>query len=111
MRRVFHGHDIASCALVVIEQINIRSVALLEPENDPPVGADGDTSITCEVAFQRVQPPARQVEMARLCRLIEPGSMRVILSARSGIYLATVVVFIQASEAPMAKPPDHSAMI
>ena len=28
--------------------------------------------LTGEVAFQRVQPPARQVEMARLRRLIEP---------------------------------------
>jgi hypothetical protein len=96
---------------VVIDQINIRSVALLEPENDPPVGADGDAPIACEVAFQRVQPPAWQVEMARLCRLIEAGQHARHLVGVLRVYLAAVVVFIQASKAPMAKPPDHAAMV
>jgi hypothetical protein len=40
---------------VVVEQINIDRVASLEAENDPPVGADGDTLITVKAAFQLVQ--------------------------------------------------------
>jgi hypothetical protein len=49
--------------------------------------------------------------MARLCRLIEPGQHARHLVGVLRVYLAEVVVFIKASEAPMAKPPDHSAMI
>ena len=45
--------------LVVIDQINIHGIALLEAENDPPVGANGDAPITGELAFKRVQPKAR----------------------------------------------------
>jgi hypothetical protein len=44
---------------VVIDQINIRGIALLEAEDDPPVGANGDTPITSQLAFQRMQPKAR----------------------------------------------------
>jgi hypothetical protein len=85
---------------LVIEQIDIRSVALLEPENDPPVGADGDAPIACEVAFERVQPPHRQVEMARFCRLIEPRQHARHLVGVLWVYLAAVVTF---------HTPDHSA--
>jgi hypothetical protein len=46
--------------------------------------------------------------MARLCRLIEAGQHARHLVGVLRVYLAAVVVFIQA---PMAKPPDHAAMV
>ena len=42
----------------VAEVMREIRVALLEAENDPPVGADGDTPITGKITFQWVQPPA-----------------------------------------------------
>ena len=35
-----------SCSLVVIDQINIRGVALLKMEDDPTVSENGDAPIT-----------------------------------------------------------------
>jgi len=58
--RVFHCHGYASYSLVVIDQINIRGVALLKAEDDPPIGTNGDTPVSGEVAPQRVQPESRR---------------------------------------------------
>jgi hypothetical protein len=49
--------------LVVIDQINIDCIALLEAEDDPPVGAHGNAPITGKLAPQRVQPEAGNVEL------------------------------------------------
>jgi len=39
---------------VVIDQIDIRGIALLEAKDDPPVGANGDAPMTRELTFQRM---------------------------------------------------------
>jgi len=96
---------------MVIEQIDIGGVALLEAKNDPPVGANGDAPIAGEVASQRVQPPARQIKVARLRRLVETRQHARDLVGVLNIHLAAVVIFIEASKASMTKPPDHLAMV
>jgi hypothetical protein len=92
---------------VVIDQIKVCRVALLEAKNDPPVGANRDAPITREIALERVQSPARQVELARLCRLIEPSQHARDFVSVLRVQFAAVVAFIEASEAPVAKPPNH----
>jgi hypothetical protein len=72
----------------------------------------GDHYRIGDALFEVTQPRVTwQVEMARLCRLIEPGQHARHLVGVLRVYLAAVVVFIQASKAPMAKPPDHAAMV
>jgi hypothetical protein len=39
---------------MVIDQIDIRGIAPLEAEDDPPVDANGDAPITRELTFQRM---------------------------------------------------------
>src|SRR5216684_7155842 len=39
--RVLHRHDFLPF-LMIINQLNIKGVSILEPENDPPVRANGD---------------------------------------------------------------------
>jgi hypothetical protein len=96
---------------VVIKQINIGDVVGLKAENDPSVGADGDTPAAGEVTSQRVQPPTRQVEMSRLRRLIKPRQHPCDLIGVLRINLTAVVIFIKAFETPMAKSSDHSSMV
>jgi hypothetical protein len=96
---------------VVIDQIDIRGVALLETENDAPVGTDGDAPITRELAFQRVQPKARQIELLRACRHIEPGQHARNLICMLRVHLAPVVVFVKAAQAAMSKATDHNERI
>ena len=82
---------------MVIDQVNIRGIALFEAENDAPVGTDGDAPITRELAFQRVQPKARQIELLRACRHIEPGQHARDLICMLRVHLAPIVVFIKAA--------------
>ena len=49
--------------------------------------------------------------MTRLGRLIEPSQHARYLVGVLRVYLAAVVVFIQASKAPMAKPLDHATLV
>src|SRR5262245_31676171 len=44
---------------VVVHVIDVRCIAVYEPENDSPVGAHGDRPIAFQVAAQRMQPEPR----------------------------------------------------
>ena len=81
---------------MVIEQINIGDVALVEAKNDPPVAANGNAPIAHEIASQRVQPPARQIEVVRLRCLVETRQHARDLVGALRVYLAAIVIFIEA---------------
>jgi hypothetical protein len=86
-------------------------VALLEAEDDPPVGANGDAPIPGKLALQRMQPEAGQVELVRSHRFIEPGEHAGDFIGMLGVDFAAVIVFVKASEAAMSKAPDHPSII
>jgi hypothetical protein len=48
---------------MVIHEVNIESLAILKPENDSPVRAYGDGPKACSVAFQRMKPERRNIEI------------------------------------------------
>jgi hypothetical protein len=93
---------------VVIDQINIRGVALLKAKNNPPVGAYRDAPISGQVASQRMQAEAGQVELIRFRRLVEARQHAGDFVRMLRVQLAPVVVFIKPPQAAMSKAPDHS---
>jgi hypothetical protein len=93
-----------------IDQINIRGVDLLEAEDDPPVGAHGDAPISGEVASERMQPKSRQVELSGRVAMSSRASMRAICPRAAGSPRGGRL-FIKASEAAMAKSPDHGELL
>jgi len=60
-----------------------------------------------EVALERMQAVAGQVEFSRRCRLIEDGQYFLDCIRKIGSYSATVVALVKAFEATMFKAPDH----
>jgi len=52
---------------MVVEQVNVGNVTILEPKNNPPVRPDGDTPVSGEVAFERVQSEAGQIHVLGPC--------------------------------------------
>lgn len=73
--RVSHCHFSALSFLVAIDQIDIGDVVLLEAEDDPPVGSDGNAPIARKRTFEGVQPETRQIALLRTGRLIEPSQI------------------------------------
>jgi hypothetical protein len=65
MGRIFHGHGRFSFSLVVINQLNVKSVCSVKAENDTPVGSHRHGPETPQIAFERMQPVAWKVEGLR----------------------------------------------
>jgi len=47
----------------MIDQFNLRSLAVRKAKNDPPVGAYRDRPESFKLAFQGVKPQARNIEV------------------------------------------------
>ena len=84
----------ASPSLVVVGKVDIKDVALLKAEHDPPVSADRDAPKTFEIAPQGMEPPAgKQAHLTRLLGGIECGEdVRDLLGLASGNAAAVVIV-------------------
>ena len=48
---------------MVIDEVNIDSLAVLKPKDDPPVRTHSDSPKTCEIAFQQVKPERQIVKI------------------------------------------------
>src|SRR5271155_1153250 len=63
----------ASPPSMIIDEVNIKGFAVLEPKDYAPVRAHGERPKALEVALQRVQPEGRQIEVADTQRRVEQG--------------------------------------
>ena len=82
---------------MIIDQIDIRGVALLKAKNNPPVGAYCDAPIFGQIALQRMQVEAGYIELIRSRCLIEARQHAGDLVRVLRVQLAPVVVFIRAA--------------
>jgi hypothetical protein len=58
---------------VIINQLNVKEVSILKPENDPPVGANGNGPESFAVTFQLMQAVAGKIESVGRFRGVERG--------------------------------------
>jgi hypothetical protein len=59
MYRVFHLHDFDS--LMIIDKIHVESVSIFKPENNPPIGADGNGVTAFQLPLRGMQAKSRQI--------------------------------------------------
>ncbi len=96
---------------MVVDQVQIQRVAVLEPEDDPSVAADGDGPETLPIAFQRVQPVTGEADF------IEPGpgiqDRKHLPHAldQSSVNPAAVVSVVEPPQAPMPEASDHDLIV
>ncbi len=93
---------------MIIEVINAGCILSLEAKNNPPVRPNGDAPESGEIAFEGVQPVARQIQVFGAGRLIKqsrdaPDFFDMLLKETP-----PVVFFIQAAQAAMPKPGNHA---
>ena len=58
---------------MIIDQINVEGLASLEPENDPPIGANGNGPVAFAITLQLMQPEGWQSQRLDRVRGMEHG--------------------------------------
>ena len=97
--------------LVVVEEIDVESSAVLEAENDPPIPADSDGPEALQVAFERVQAKTGEVEGSRRLGSVKRGENALDFTAQRCVDPARVTTFVEPFESAMPNAPDHSSIV
>jgi len=107
MRRVVHLHVSPSFRLVVIDQVNIASLAVFKSENDPPVTGNAYRPEALEIAFQGIKPPARQTQTLRSRGGIQQGENTANSRHLISLEIASVSALVQLPPTAMPKAYRH----
>src|SRR5579859_1672106 len=94
-------------SLMVVGQFNVKGILALKAEHDAPVGPHGHRPESFQVAFQRVQAIAGQVESLRRGSRIENRKDSFHRVQQVGAYPASVAPFIEAFQSSMLEAPNH----
>jgi hypothetical protein len=61
---------------MVIDKIDIESIPVFEPEDNPPIGADRDCPISFQITLERVKPKARPFHIPDVnCDIQQPQNV------------------------------------
>jgi hypothetical protein len=96
---------------MVIHKVDIERLAVLEPEDDAPVGAHRDRSKTFEVAGQGMNSEGRQVQRLDLLRGLQNDQNLFELSHVVGIDPLRKVILEQLPQSLMPKAPNRSSSL
>jgi hypothetical protein len=96
---------------MVIGQLNVKRILSFKAENDAPIGPHGHGPESLQVAFQRVQPIAGQIEGLRRCRRIENRKDALRRVQQVGAYPASVPTFVETLETSVLEAPDHKGIV
>jgi len=96
---------------MIVGQFNVKDILSFKTENDAPIGPDGHRPESLQIAFQRVQAIARQIESLRRRGGIEnrEDSFHRVQQVRT--YPAAVAAFIEALQPAMLEAPDHQNVV
>src|SRR5271166_3535287 len=94
--------------LVVVDQLNVKSIGPVEAKNDTPIRPHRDRPKPLPYAFERVKAIPGKIES--LAQQPNRGRLESVRPFRSGRpYSAAIAALVQPLEAAMLKAPDHSA--
>jgi hypothetical protein len=96
---------------VVVEEIDVESVAVLEAENDSPVPADRHGPEAPQLAFEWVQAKTRNVEGLSRSGGVQRRENTLDLTAQRRVDPARIAIFVEPFEAAMPKVPDHEPIV
>ena len=92
---------------MVVGQINIKRIAVFKPEDDAPVAGDRNAPQPLQIAFERMQPVARQIEIRRAAGLIQVSQDIRDPARLIGANFAGIPVLKQAPQSTMAERLDQ----
>lgn len=93
---------------MVIDEIDVESVAVLVTENDSPIPTDRHGPEAFEITFERVQAKTGNIKLSRRISGIERGKNTLNLLAQRSADPARVPAFVKPLKATMPKAPDHN---
>jgi hypothetical protein len=92
---------------MVIDIINVQNFAVGEAKYHSPVSANGHPPKSFELAFERMQPEPRQVQIGNIARGIKAGENVAQFFGVFAKHSARVIGFIKAFQSFVADRPDH----
>lgn len=95
---------------MVVDQIDIMSVASIKAEDDTPIRSNSHSPEPGQVALERMQPETGQVHPADLVSLIETRENALNLFDLVRPDLAPIAFLVQPPQSAMPKAPDHGNM-
>jgi hypothetical protein len=96
MRWIFHGHGLFSPSLlVIVDQFNAKGIVPFKAENNSPIRPHPHGPEAPQIAFERMQPVAGQVERLRRRSLIEAGQNVLDHFPQIRPYAAGVITFME----------------
>jgi hypothetical protein len=93
---------------MVVGQLNVKRILPLKPEHDAPIRSNRNRPEPLQVAFQRMQPIARQIERLRCCSRIENRKNSLYRIQQVRAYPASIAAFIKALESSVLEAPNHN---
>jgi hypothetical protein len=92
---------------VVVNQFDIKSILSLKTENDAPISSDGHGPEAPQIAFERMEPVAGEVERLRSRGLIEAAQNVLHIFPQIRPYPAPVALLMKPFQAAMIEAPNH----
>jgi hypothetical protein len=96
---------------MVVCQIDIECVAILEAEDNPPIGAHADGPKPLKVSAKRMEPQAWKIHVLNLFRGFEQTEDVLDFLDVPRVDAPAVVIFVEPLQAFMAKPGDHERLL
>jgi hypothetical protein len=96
---------------VIVKKVHVSRIAILEPENNPPIFLYGHAPESGEFSLQRMQPEPWQVHVFRFARLVQARQNSQYLFEMPGVQSTRFIALIQALQATMPEATYHSISV
>ena len=92
---------------MIIDQLNVKHVAVLNPKDDAPVCPDGHGPETLQITFERVEAVSGKIKGLRYSCPIEAGQNVLDDIAQIGPYPTAVALLVEPFQSSMLEAPNH----
>lgn len=96
---------------MVVGKFNVKGIILFKTENDAPIGPHRYRPQALQIAFERMQAIAGEIESLRCRGRIENRENSLDRIQKVRPYPAAVTAFIVAFLASMLKAPNHQGLV
>lgn len=96
---------------MVVHKINIKGISVRKPEDNSPIGPNGDSPITFPVTLKRVQAVARKIQIPGRHSRVQDRKDVFNLLEQVRPDAAYVSILEQAPQTAVAEGPDHTVSV
>jgi hypothetical protein len=91
---------------MVVHKIDVQGLAVIEADNNSPIRAHGQGPKSCEIAFQRMQPEGRIIEIGHFFGSVQQRQDLFDSAHMFGIHASGIVVLEKLLQSLVAKILD-----